>query len=105
MKRSALALLLVACSGGRYKAPPAVPSISLPSGAQLKPWEPEHPGLARPMGIAQMNGKAYVALGNYDSGYTPRGPGLLAVFVPSNGQVSLVDLGGTGGKDCITAKA
>src|SRR5256886_13539374 len=95
MKRSALVLLLLgACSGGRYKAPPAVPSIPLPSGAQLKPWDPEHPGLARPMGIAQVNGKAYVALGNYDAGHTPRGPGLLAAFVPSNGQVSLIDLGG-----------
>jgi hypothetical protein len=103
MKPSALVLLLLgACSGGRYKAPPAVPSIPLPSGAQLKPWDPEHPGLARPMGIAQVNGKAYVALGNYDAGYTPRGPGLLAAFVPSDGHVSLIDLGGTGGKECIS---
>jgi hypothetical protein len=102
MKRSALLLLLFACSG-RYKAPPAVPNIPLPSGADLKPWDPQHPGLARPMGIAQMNGKAYVALGNYDATYTPRGPGLLASFVPSTGQVSLIDLGGSGGKECLSA--
>jgi hypothetical protein len=101
MKRSALLLLLFACSG-RYKAPPAVPSVPLPSGADLKPWDPQHPGLARPMGIAQMNGKAYVALGNYDAGYTPRGPGLLASFVPSSGQVTLIDLGGVSGKECIS---
>jgi len=102
MKRSALVILLLAACGGRYKAPPAVASVPMPSGAQLKPWDPEHPGLARPMGIAQLNGKAYVALGNYDAGYMPRGPGLLASFVPSTGQVSLIDLGGTGGKQCIS---
>jgi hypothetical protein len=106
MTRSALVLfllafLLAACSG-RYKAPPAVPNVPLPSGAALKPWDPQHPGLARPMGIAQMNGKAYVALGNYDAAYTPRGPGLLAAFLPSDGQVTLIDLGGSGGKECIS---
>ena len=32
-----------------------------------------------------------------------RGPGHLASFVPSTGTVSLIDLGGAGEKECISA--
>ena len=39
MKRATLALLLAAACSGKFKAPPAVPSIALPSGADLKPYE------------------------------------------------------------------
>jgi hypothetical protein len=103
MKRFIPIVLVLAACGGRFKAPPAVPNVPLPSGDALKPWDPAHPGLARPLGIAELGGKAYVALGNYDAGFTPRGPGHLASFVPSTGTVSLIDLGGAGEKECISA--
>jgi hypothetical protein len=48
-----------------------------------------------------LNGKAWVVLGNYDKDYAVRGPGLLASFVPSTGQVTLIDLGGAGEKQCL----
>jgi hypothetical protein len=103
MKRSIPVLLLLAACGGAFKAPPAVPNVPLPSGDALRPWDPAHPGLARPLGIAQVGGTAYAALGNYDATFIPRGPGLLASFVPSNGTVSVIDLGGTADKQCIEA--
>lgn len=103
MKRSIPVLLLLAACGGAFKAPPAVPNVPLPSGDALRPWDSAHPGLARPLGIAQVGDRAYVALGNYDATFAPRGPGLLASFVPSNGTVSIIDLGGTADKECISA--
>jgi len=103
MKRSIPVLLLLAACGGSSKAPPAVPNVPLPSGDALRPWDPAHPGLARPLGIAEVSGTAYAALGNYDASFTPRGPGLLASFVPSNGTVTLIDLGGAADKECISA--
>jgi glutamine cyclotransferase len=103
MKRSMPVLLLVAACGGSSNAPPAVPNVPLPSGDALRPWDPQHPGLARPLGIAQVNGTAYAALGNYDASFAARGPGLLAAFVPSNGTVTLIDLGGAADKECIQA--
>ena len=102
MKRIPIVVFfLAACAGPG--APPAVVSISLPSGAALEPWDPAHPGLARPLGIALLDGKAWVALGNYDAGFAPRGPGLLASFVPPDGHISLVDLGGAAARECISA--
>ena len=108
MKRISLAVLaavtaLSAACGSKYKAPPPVASIALPSGADLKPYAAASPGLARPSGMAELNGKAYVALGNYDASYAVRGPGLLAVVVPSTGAVTLIDLGGSDGKKCQNA--
>ena len=103
MKRIAPLFVLAASCAGKYKAPPPVPSIPLPSGAQLKPYDANRPGLARPSGMAEYAGKAYVALGNYDLGYTVRGPGMLAAIVPSVGQPILIDLGGSDGKQCQSA--
>ena len=61
MKRPAFALLLaLAACGGKYKAPPAQKSIALPTGAQLKPYDPAHPGNANPQGLAQVGDKVYV---------------------------------------------
>ena len=103
MKRVIFAVLLLAACGGRFKAPPAVPNIPLPSGDALRPWDPAHPELARPLGIAQVGDKAYAALGNYDVSFTPRGPGLLASSAPSDGTVSVIDLGGAADMECISA--
>jgi hypothetical protein len=50
--------------------------------------------------MADLNGKAWVALSNYDAGYTVRGPGFLAGVVPSTGATTLVNLGGGDGKAC-----
>lgn len=102
MKRALIALVIAGC-GGRYQAPPAVPSISLPAGAALKPYDPTKPGLARPAVMTLLGSNAYVALGNYDATYTVRGPALLAAFVPSAGTVSLIDLGGSDEKQCQQA--
>jgi hypothetical protein len=98
MKRIApLVILATSCAG---KAPPAVHSIPLPSGDLLKPYDRAKPGLARPEGIALANGSAYVAIGNYDAGYQVRGPGMLAAIVPSTEKITLIDLGGSDGKQC-----
>lgn len=99
-KRIVLFAVLLAGCGGKYKAPPAVPSIALPSGAALRPYDPTQPGLSRPEGMALYNGNAYVTLANYDASYAIRGPGLLAQVVPSTGAVQVIDLGGSGGKQC-----
>lgn len=107
MKRSlAVAAVVLAACGSNSKAPPPpppppVPSIALPSGADLKPFDPTMPGLARPAGMELLNGTAWVVLGNYDANYAYRGPGLLASILPSTGQVALVDLGGAGEKECL----
>ena len=90
MKRFAVALLLLSCA--KYKAPPSVPKIDMPSGAALQPFD-SNPSLARPSGIDVFGGKAYVSLGNYDASYVARGPGLLAVLTPATGALSIIDLG------------
>jgi hypothetical protein len=100
MKRILLvAALLAAC--GKYKAPPSVPSVAMPVGAALKPFDAAKPSLARPSTIHLFNGKAYVTLGNYDDGYVARGPGMLAVVTPTTGAVSIIDLGGANEKQCL----
>lgn len=96
------AALSFACSG-KYRAPPAVPSIALPSGADLKPYSSASPGLARPAQMVMLGSDAWVALGNYDKDYAVRGPAMLASFVPSTGTVALVDLGGSDEKQCQEA--
>jgi streptogramin lyase len=100
MKRLALAVALAACSG-RYHAPPAVQSIAMPTGDALKPFDAGKPGLARPAGMESYNGKVYVALANYDDGYTVRGPGLLGVLDPVSGSLSTIDLGGANHTQCL----
>ncbi len=95
------ALLLLAACSGKYKAPPSVPSIAMPTGAALKPFDSSKPGLARPSTITMFNGKAYVALQNYDASYTVRGPGLLGVLDPVTGAISTIDLAGSTEKACL----
>jgi len=102
MKSIVPVLILAAACGGANKPPP-VPSIPLPSGANLKPFDAGHPTFAHPSGLAGLGDKVYVALGNSDSPtFTPSGPGMLAVVVPSTGSVSLIDLGGSSGKQCLS---
>lgn len=106
MKRiaSALALTLAAC-GGSSKAPPPQKSIALPTGDQLKPYDPKHPGNANPQGLAQAGDRVYATLSNqyYDASakaVVNAGPGFLAGIVPSTGALTLIDLGGESGKQC-----
>ena len=102
MKRCVLLILIAACSG-KYEAPPPVASIALPDGSQLKPYDPAKPGLARPQGLAAAAGRVYVTLSNQrDTATFPEnaGPGFLAAFVPSTGAITLVDLGGSDGRQC-----
>jgi hypothetical protein len=104
MKKIPLLLLIAAC-GGTYQAPPPVSSIALPDGSQLKPYNPAQPGLARPQVMAQAAGRVYVTLSNQrDTATFPvnAGPGFLAAFVPSTGasSITLIDLGGSDGRQC-----
>ena len=102
MKRFVPVLILVIACGGANKPPP-VPSIALPSGDALKPFDPAHPTFAHPTGVAGFADKVYVALGNSDSPtFRPSGPGMLAVVVPSTGNLSVIDLGGSTGKQCLS---
>src|SRR5258705_2176626 len=105
MKRLPLLLLLIAACGGKYQAPPPVASIPLPDGAQLKPYDPAKPGNARPQVFAEAAGRVYVTLSNQrEVGFNVfnAGPGFLAAFVPSTGasSITLIDLGGSDGKQC-----
>ncbi|HET7785126.1 MAG TPA: hypothetical protein VFL36_04090 [Myxococcales bacterium] len=100
MKRAVHILALLAACGGK-NAPPAITTVPMPAGSALKPFDPAQPSLARPSGMTVFGGKAYVALGNYDASYTPRGPGLLAVLDLATGDLSTIDLGGAGGKRCL----
>lgn len=99
-----LAITLAAC-GGKYQAPPAQKSIALPTGDQLKPYDPAHPGNANPQGLAQVGGKAYATISNqyFDAAaksVVNAGPGFLLGIVPSTGAQALIDLGGADGKQC-----
>ena len=100
MKRIATLLVVISACGGKYKAPTPVPSVALPSGAALKPYDASKPGLARPQAMAQLGSTVYVTLANQRSDYSIGGPGLLGAFVPSAGTVSVIDLGGTDGQLC-----
>ena len=105
MKRTAFALILAAACGGKYKAPPAQKSIALPTGAQLKPYDPAHPGNANPQGLAQVGDKVYATISNqyYDAAaqtVVNAGPGFLVGIVPSTGAQTLIDLGGSDEKQC-----
>ncbi len=105
MKRIAVIAIALSACGGRYKAPPSVPNIPMPSGAALKPFDATNPSLARPAAIHVFNGLAYVSLGNYDGTYTVRGPGMLAVVKPATGDVSTIDIGGANEKQCLNPLA
>ena len=99
MKRIAIAALasLAAC-GGKYKAPPPQQSIALPDGSKLKPFVKA--GNPSPYGLDQSGDKVYVALGNQHDDFSIAGPGFLAAIVPSTGATTLIDLGGSDGKQC-----
>jgi DNA-binding beta-propeller fold protein YncE len=99
MKKIAALVAAIAC-GGKFQAPPPVSSVTLPTGAALKPYDAQKPGLPRPEGMALVNGNAYVALANYDANFVVRGPGLLAKVVPSTGLPTLIDLAGASEQDC-----
>lgn len=101
MKRTVPFLLLLAACGGKPRAPVSISNVPMPAGAALKPFDPAQPGLARPSVMTLYNGKAYIALGNYDASYTVRGPGMLAVLDPATGSLSTIDLGGASGKQCL----
>jgi hypothetical protein len=105
MKRIAVIAIALSACGGRYKAPPSVPNIPMPSGAALKPFDATNPSLARPAAIHVFNGLAYVSLGNYDGTYAVRGPGMLAVVKPATGDVSTIDIGGADEKQCLNPLA
>jgi len=94
------ATTLAAC-GGKYKAPPSVPSIAMPSGTALMPFDASAPGLARPSAMDSFGGKVFASLQNYDASYTVRGPGLLGVITPVSGAVTVDDLGGADGSRCL----
>src|SRR3954468_5867361 len=103
MKKPPL-LAFLAAWGGTYQAPPPIASIALPDGTQLKPYDPAQPGKARPQGLEQAAGRVYVTLSNQrDTSNFPvnAGPGFLAAFVPSTGEIkALIDLGGSNGQQC-----
>src|SRR4051812_17740277 len=99
MKRTAAAALALAACSGKFQAPPPVPSIPMPTGAALKPYD-SNPSLARPEGMALFGGNAYVARANYDAMFVPRGPGLLAKVVPSTGETTVIARGGSDGHQC-----
>jgi hypothetical protein len=101
VKRIAAVVLFLAACGGKPKAPVSITSVPMPAGAALKPFDPAQPGLARPSAMTVYNGRAYIALGNYDATYTVRGPGMLAVLDPATGNLSTIDLGGASGKQCL----
>ena len=101
MKRIlAVTIAFAAACGGTNAPPPPLASIAMPTGSGLKPYDASNPSLARPQGMALVNGNAFVTLGNYDAGFTPRGPGLLAEVVPSTGATTVIDLGGSDGQKC-----
>ena len=77
----------------------------LPTGAQLKPYDPAHPGNANPQGLAQVGDKVYATISNqyYDAAaqtVVNAGPGFLVGIVPSTGAQTLIDLGGSDEKQC-----
>jgi hypothetical protein len=94
----ALAIAFAAC--GHNNPPPPLPHIALPAGAALKPYDPSNPGLARPLGAAQLGSLVYVALSNERANFTVGGPGMLAAVTPSTGLSTLIDLGGADEKQC-----
>jgi hypothetical protein len=106
MKRIALLvpvpiLLLFACSSGNR--PPPLAHIALPPGSQLKPYDANSPGEARPLYTAQLSGLVYASLSNVrfqGQNVIAAGPGFLAKIDPYAGTVGLIDLGGADEHQC-----
>lgn len=100
---ASLALAATAACGGGLQTPPPLASTALPDGSQLSPYDPAQPGQARPQGMAAAAGRVYITLSNQrDTANLPvnAGPGFLAALVPSTGQITKVDLGGSDGRQC-----
>ncbi len=108
-----LAVLAATACGGLQPPPPvdATPmpdggplaSTPMPDGSQLAPYDPTKPGQPRPQGMAAAAGRAYITLSNQrDTGNLPvnAGPGFLAALVPTTGQITRIDLGGSDGHQC-----
>jgi hypothetical protein len=104
MKRTALLVLLLclfAC--GDAARPPPQARIALPPGSQLKPYDPNSPGEARPQYTAQLSGLVYATLSNLrfqGNNVIIAGPGFLAKIDAFAGTVGLIDLGGSDGHQC-----
>jgi hypothetical protein len=103
MKRSIalvapLTLAAAACHS-TYHAPTPLASIDLPSGTDLKPYNSAQLPTASPNATVQLGGKVWVALDNLYQ-FNPGGPGMLVGVVPSTGAKTVVDLGGSDGKQC-----
>ena len=102
MRQLAILALLTAC-GGSTQIPPPVASVPMPDGSQLAPYDPAHPGKARPQGMTEAAGRVYVTLSNQrDTATFPvnAGPGFLVALVPASGATTLIDLGGSDGHQC-----
>jgi streptogramin lyase len=94
MQTICAALLCAACGGtNNSSAAPPLKSITLPTGAALKPFVSADLGISKPEGMAlTADGRAWVVLTNLDSAYNVAGPAFLAGVVPSTGVITLVDL-------------
>ncbi len=58
---------------------PVLDRLSMPAGADLKPFDANVTGYARPQGVAVHANKAYVTLSNLDDSWMSAGPGLVVV--------------------------
>ncbi|GMU58549.1 MAG: hypothetical protein AMXMBFR34_03120 [Myxococcaceae bacterium] len=88
---------VLAVSVATPEAPVVTGRISL-KGLDLKPFDGGTP-VARPFSVTAHRGAVYVALNNLNPDtYAAEGPGLLARIEPSDGGVSVIDLGGA---DCL----
>jgi len=94
-------LFALACSSGTR--PPPQAHIALPPGSQLKPYDANNPGEARPLYTAQLSGIVYATLSNerfQGTSVLVAGPGFLAGIDAFAGTVRLIDLGGAGEHQC-----
>ena len=107
--RSALAalpvlLVLAACGGTTYQAPPPLKKTALPSGAALRPWDPAKPTRSAPQVIAAgPGGSAFISLTNLDKNYAPGGPGILVRLQPETGAQVIIPLGGADDRGCTNS--
>src|SRR5437763_1573122 len=91
-------LFALACSSGTR--PPPQAHIALPPGSQLKPYDANNPGEARPLYTAQLSGIVYATLSNerfQGTSVLVAGPGFLAAIDAFAGTVRLVRFDATTG--------
>ena len=100
----ALAAFLASCSGGSFRAPPPLASITLPSGSALRPFDPTHPTRPAPAVIASgPSGSAFVSLTNLDDNFAPGGPGMLVRVQPETGVTTVILPGGADDHACTNS--